>query len=71
MRPMKRNIWKLLIAVGVIPLGLPVILGCYHMWLESWTLGDWLIMYSYIYWPTYVLGLVLIAVGIIKLKKGN
>ncbi len=68
---MKKNIWKLLIAVGVIPLVLPFILGVYHANIESWTVGDWLIMYSYVYWPTYVLGILMIAVGVIKLKKDN
>lgn len=66
---MKRQLWKLLIIVGVIPLVLPFILGIYHMWIESWTLGDWLILYSYIYWPTYVLGVLLIVTGVVIKKR--
>lgn len=69
---MKKYIWKLLIAVGVIPLILPFILGVYHVNLESWRMGDWLILYSYVYWPTYVLGVVLIVAGMVwgKRRKG-
>ena len=70
---MKKNLWRLLIGIGTIPLLLPFILGCYHMWIESWTMGDWLILYSYIYWPTYVLGLALIVAGVVlwRRKKEN
>lgn len=68
---MKRYIWKVLIAVGILPLVLPFILGVYHASIESWTIGGWVILYSYVYWPTYVLGLLLIVVGVVKLKKKN
>lgn len=62
---MKKYLWKILMVVGVIPLLLPFVLGIYRMSIESWTMGDWLVLYSYIYWPTYVLGLGLIAAGVI------
>lgn len=62
---MKKHLWKILMVVGVIPLLLPFVLGIYRMSIESWTMGDWLVLYSYIYWPTYVLGLGLIAAGVI------
>ena len=62
---MKKYLWKILIAVGVLPLLLPFALGVYRMSIESWAMGDWLVLYSYIYWPTYVLGLGLIAAGVI------
>lgn len=66
---MKKHLWKALIVIGIIPLMLPVLLGAYHMLIESWTMGDWLILYSYVYWPTYVIGLVLIAAGIVLRKR--
>jgi len=66
---MKKYIWKLLIGIGIVPLILPFILGGYHMWIESWTMEDWLILYSYLYWPTYVLGLVLIMAGAVLHRK--
>ena len=66
---MKKHLWKILIIVGVIPMVLPFILGVYHTMIEFWKLGDWLILYSYIYWPTYVLGILLIVAGIVMKKK--
>ena len=70
---MKKHLWKVLIGIGILPLVLPFVLGWYHMLLESWTMGDWLILYSYIYWPTYVLGLALIVAGVVlwRRKKEN
>lgn len=76
---MKKHLWKILIGIGILPLVLPFILGVYHTMIESWKLGDWLILYSYIYWPTYVLGILLIVAGVvvwrrkknITIEKGN
>ncbi|MBE5947681.1 MAG: hypothetical protein E7261_01500 [Lachnospiraceae bacterium] len=62
-------IWKILLFIGIIPLIIPFILGFYRMSIESWTLPDWLIMYSFVYWPTYIVGLVLITISIFKLAK--
>ena len=66
---MKKHLWKILIAIGIIPLVLPFVLGVYHTMIESWKILDWVILYSYLYWPTYVLGLILIAIGIVMKKK--
>lgn len=66
---MKKHIWKLMVGIGVIPLILPFILGIYHTMIESWTLGDWLILYSFIYWPTYVLGVAFAAAGVVIKKR--
>ena len=63
---MKKNLWKILISIGIIPMILTFVLGVYQIWIESWTMGDWLILYSYIYWPTYVLGIVLIVAGVVS-----
>lgn len=62
-------IWKILLFIGIIPLIIPFVLGFYRMSIESWTLPDWLIMYSFVYWPTYIVGLVLITISIFKLAK--
>lgn len=63
---MKKTILlNILLILGIFPFLLPVILGIYHMTIESWDLLDWLILYSYIYWPTYLAGAVVIAVSII------
>ena len=66
---MKKHLWKLLIGIGAIPLILPFVLGVYRMSIEHWTIGDWLILYSYIYWPTYVIGLVFIAAGVVLWQR--
>lgn len=66
---MKKHLWKILIIVGVIPMVLPFILGVYHTMIESWKVLDWVILYSYLYWPTYVLGISLIVAGIVMKKK--
>ena len=64
-------IWKILIFLGTIPFLVPVLLGVYRMQIESWTMTDWLILYSFIYWPTYIVGVVLIALGAVKLIIGR
>lgn len=62
-------IWKVLLVLGIFPFVLPLVLGAYRMSIESWTMIDWLVMYSFIYWPTYVVGIVLITVSLKKLLK--
>ena len=62
-------IWKILLIIGIIPFVIPFVLGFYRMSIESWTLPDWLIMYSFVYWPTYLIGLVLIVISLYKIIK--
>lgn len=69
---MKQNLkWKIIFIIGICPFVLPVIVGVYRMSIESWTMLDWLIMYSFIYWPTYIIGLVLILISVYKIEKGK
>ena len=70
---MKKNTtWKISLLLGICPFAVPVVLGLYRMTIETWTLMDWLVLYSFIYWPTYIIGLVLIAVALaLLLKKGD
>lgn len=63
----KKTKWKIVLAIGVCPFILPIIVGIYRMSIETWTMLDWLIMYSFIYWPTYIVGLVLILVAVNRL----
>lgn len=60
---------KVLIGTGIGIFILPFVLGLYHMWIENWNLLDWLILYSFVYWPTYVFGVVLIVGGWMIYKK--
>lgn len=67
---MKQNLkWKIILCIGICPFILPVIVGIYRMSIESWTMIDWLIMYSFIYWPTYIIGIVLIVIALNALSK--
>jgi len=65
----KKFIWKLLLALGICLFILPFVAGLYRMSIESWKMIDWLVMYSFIYWSTYILGLLLIVLSINKLIK--
>ena len=68
---MKKGLsWKILLLMGSIPFIFPFINFAYErMTASSWTLGEWLILYSFVYWPTYLIGLVLLAISIYKMKK--
>lgn len=61
--------YKIILAIGICPFILPIIVGIYKMSIESWTMLDWLVMYSFIYWPTYIIGLVLIFLAASKLVE--
>ena len=72
---MKRNlIWKLLLLGGICPFLAPLVMGAYTMCVEhGWTWGDWLVLYSFVYWPTYVIGVALIILavwGLCREKNG-
>ena len=63
---MKKSIlWNILLIIGIVPFILPFAFGIYKISIESWTMFDWLVMYSYIFWPTYIVGAVVIAISII------
>lgn len=64
----KGLVWKILLVVGFLPFVFPFITFAYEMLIDSsWTLGAWLVMYSFIYWPTYLVGLALLAISSCKL----
>jgi len=63
-------LWWVLLVIGILPFAAPFIGFGYEMInASSWTLGDWLILYSFVYWPTYVIGFLLILLSVCKLKK--
>ena len=65
-----KMVWWLLLGIGIVPFVFPFLNFAYaKMVSTSWTLVDWLVMYSFIYWPTYILGFILIIISVIKLKK--
>ena len=63
--------YKIILGIGICPFILPFILGFYRMSIESWTMIDWLVMYSFIYWPTYLIGVALIVFALVKLLGKN
>ncbi len=65
----KRIVSIILLVLGALPFVLPPLLGLYRMQIERWTMWDWLVLYSFIYWPTYLLGLLLLAAGIFLLCR--
>ena len=63
----KIEIWKIMLCIGICPFLIPVALGFYKMSIESWAFFDWLVLYSFLYWPTYLIGLVLIGISLYNL----
>lgn len=65
---MKKNIiWRITLLIGVCPFIAPFLLGIYRMSIEAWTWSDWLFLYSFAYWPTYIVGLALVILSVKKL----
>ena len=66
---MNKTIRKILFLLGLSAFVFPFVSGFYKMSTESWQLFDWLIMYSFIWWPTYIVGAVLILVAVKRKKR--
>jgi uncharacterized membrane protein len=65
-----KELWWVLLIIGIIPFAAPFIGFAYEMInSSSWMLVDWLFLYSFVYWPTYVVGLILIIISVYKLRK--
>ena len=65
-----KKLWWFLLAIGTIPFAAPFIGFAYEMIISSSrALVDWLVLYSFVYWPTYLVGFVLIAFSVCKLVK--
>ena len=65
-----KRLWWFLLAIGIIPFVAPFIGFAYEITnSSSWTLVDWLVLYSFVYWPTYIIGFILIAISVNKLIK--
>lgn len=78
----KKSFWKIVLLIGLVPFAIALGSGLYAAitgfsglvisgppayGVAAFT--DWMVLYSYIYWPTYVIGLVLIAVALVQLRK--
>lgn len=79
----KKSKWVILLIVGIMLFIVPVVIGIYNSingysglcwWSCEYYYGfdaliDSILIYSYIFWPTYIIGALLIIFSIIKLKK--
>lgn len=81
---MKKTKWKILLFVGTTPFLWAFFSGLYAaltgfsgLSLSSpqaygfAAFADWIILYSFVYWPTYVIGLILIVWAAMKLISGG
>lgn len=78
----KKRIWIILLIVGIIPFTIPLITGTYdsiggfsglcfvecEKYYGIKAFVDSVYLYSFILWPTYIIGAILIIISIIKLK---
>jgi len=67
----KQSVWFAVLLLGFIPFLLPFLSGLYRMSIESWSLFDWVVMYSFIYWPTYLIGILAIPIALFQLLKNR
>ena len=65
------KLWILGFLVGIVPFIVPFVLGIYRMSIEHWELFDWLILYSYVYWPTYLIGFILAVISLFGIVKSH
>lgn len=63
-----KNIWNYLFYAGFLPFIIPVVMAVYSMSVETWNFFDWILLYSVVYWPTYVIGLAVILIAVMKRK---
>ena len=65
-----KKLWWAMLILGILPFAIPFFGFAYELInASSWTLFDYLLLYSFLYWPTYIPGFILIVVALYKLKK--
>ena len=66
----RKGLWCFLLVLGIVPFAAPFLGFVYEMTVSSsWVLVDWLLFYSFVYWPTYVIGIILILFSVYKLRR--
>lgn len=79
----KKILWKSLLIIGIIPFIVVLFCGIYYSlvgfsgicivscnkYYGLLAFRDSVILYSFVFWPSYIVGLVLIIISILKLKK--
>ena len=81
----KKIVWISLLIVGIIPFAIPLIAGIYDSitgfsglcfiecdnYYGFQAFIDSIYLYSFIFWPIYIIGVILIILSIIKLKNNR
>ena len=66
---MNKKIWWTLLVLGIVPFLIPFFGFGYEMLNSSqWSFFDYWVLYSFLYWPTYLVGLILIIISACKLR---
>lgn len=66
-----KRIWNYLFYAGFLLFILPICMALYSMYVETWDFLEWIMLYSVIYWPTYVIGILVIVIAAKKRKNGK
>lgn len=56
---------RILSVLGLVPFAAATVLGLPIFRADSLTYGEFLLLWSYLFWPTYILGVLLLAAGIL------
>ncbi len=82
---LKKCTWELVIILGACPFAFVLLSGIYKaitgfsgLCLKGCTdsygfsaFMDWVILFSFVFWPIYVIGLILMIIGIIMVRRKN
>jgi len=61
------NYSKILFIIGLIPFIIPILLSIYTISVQNnFNFFEYIFLYSFVYWPTYILGILLIIISIKK-----
>lgn len=74
----KKRVWKILLFLGTAPFLFALGFCFVSSLLDSggplfgrMSFWDYLIFYSFLYWYTYVIGIILIVLSVIRMKKDH
>ena len=61
---------KMLFILGIIPFIIPILLSIYTISVQTnFNFFEYIFLYSFIYWPTYILGIISIIISFIIKKS--
>ena len=71
----RKMFWKTLLVIGILPFAIPLLIsfisaifGLGLFYAEGLSGTDFLVLWSFIFWPTYVIGVFAIIISIIKIN---